>query len=99
MSRYIRELISEEKVMPKLDEAQSNNLKKLYFEIGKIGTNINQIAYNFNTRLSPSAVAKDEDYSLLKSDERSDLNILLEDLRNQLFEVRKEVADFTRKAS
>jgi hypothetical protein len=99
ISRYLRELIGEEKVVPKLDENQFKTLKQIYWNMGKVGTNINQIAYNFNARLAPSVETKENDYSLLKSGERDALNIHLEEFRRELSEVRKEVANFTRMAS
>ncbi|MCI5108561.1 MAG: plasmid mobilization relaxosome protein MobC [Candidatus Pacebacteria bacterium] len=99
ISQYMRRVIEDEKIIPKLDEEQFKKLAKYYWQLSKIGTNINQIAFNFNERMSPKKELTESDFCLLKKGERQKLSDNINDLKELLFSIRDEVASITRRAS
>ena len=61
-SEYIRKLIREETLVVE-DKLLSDDSKKLLYELNKIGSNLNQIAYNVNVQKSMRA----SDFERLKN--------------------------------
>ncbi len=77
-SEYIRKLLSETPLELKYEIVyDSEMLKKIVHELGKIGINLNQIAYYFNTGGSRSLAMEDAIHEAI----------------SQIFKMRKEVLE------